>query len=56
MHKRAPALIPGAAPTLAQFFLFCKYTDTDQRYSMRDNARHVAFMAHSNGDVEGRLD
>ena len=24
--------------------------------SMSDNARRVAFMAHYNGDVEGRLD
>ena len=39
-----------------QFFSFCKYTDTDQRHSMSDNARRVAFMAHYNGDVEGRLD
>ena len=42
--------------SVERFFSFCKYTDTDQRYSMSDNARHVAFMAHYNGDVEGRLD
>ena len=39
-----------------RFFSFCKYTDTDQRYSMSDNARREAFMAHYNGDVEGWLD
>ena len=41
-------------------FCFCvpkmSCTDTDQRHSMNDNSRHVAFMAHCNGDVEGRLD
>ena len=39
-----------------RFFSLYKYSDTDQRYSMSDNARRVAFMAHYNGDVEGRLD
>ena len=42
--------------SVERFFSFCKYIDTDQRYSMSDNARRVAFMAHYNGDVEGRLD
>ena len=27
--------------SVEQFFSFCKYTDTDQRYSMSDNARGV---------------
>ena len=42
--------------SVERFFSFCKFTDTDQRYSMSDNARRVAFMAHYNGEVEGRLD
>ena len=42
--------------SVERFFLFCKYTDTDQRYSSSHNARHVAFMAHYNGDVQRRLD
>ena len=42
--------------SVEQFFSFCKYTDTDQRHAIRDNARRVAFMAHDNGEVEGRLD
>ena len=42
--------------SVERFFSFCKYTDTDQRYSMSDNAHCVAFMAHYNGDVEGWLD
>ena len=39
-----------------QLFSFCKYTDTYRRHAMIDNASRVAFMAHYNGDVEGRLD
>uniref|UniRef100_A0A7S4LGP9 Uncharacterized protein n=1 Tax=Eutreptiella gymnastica TaxID=73025 RepID=A0A7S4LGP9_9EUGL len=42
--------------SVERFFSFCKYIHTDQRYSMSDNAHRVAFMAHYNGDVEGRLD
>ena len=42
--------------SVERFFSFCKYSDTDQRYSMSDNACRVAFMAHYNGDVAGRLD
>ena len=42
--------------SVERFFSFCKYTDPGQRYSMSDNDRPVAFMAHYNGDVEGRLD
>ena len=42
--------------SVERFFSFCKYIHTDQRYSMSDNARRVAFMAHYNGDMEGRLD
>ena len=42
--------------SVERFFSVCKYTDTDQRFSMSNNARRVAFMAHYNGDVEGRLD
>ena len=32
--------------SVERFFSFSKCTDTDQRYSMSDNARRVAFMAH----------
>ena len=42
--------------SVERFFSFGKFTDMDQRYSMSDNAHCVAFMAHCNGDVEGRLD
>ena len=42
--------------SVERFFSFCKDTDTDQRYSMSDNAHRVAFMAHCNGDREGWLD
>ena len=41
--------------SVEQFFSFSKYTDTDQRHAMSDNARHVACMAHY-GEAEGRLD
>ena len=42
--------------SVERFFLFCKYTDTDQRYAMSGIARRVAFMADYNGEMEGRLD
>ena len=42
--------------SVERFFSFCKFTDTDQTYSMRDNARRVGFMAHYDGDVAGWLD
>ena len=32
--------------SVERFFSFCKYADTDQRYSTSNNARRVAFMAH----------
>ena len=31
--------------SVVRFFSFCKYTDTDQRYLMSDNAHCVAFVA-----------
>ena len=39
-----------------RFFSFYRYTNTHQRHAMSDNAHCVAFMAHYDGDVEGRLD
>ena len=44
------------AGSVERFFSFCKYADTDQRHATSDNARSVAFVAHYNVDVEGRLD
>ena len=32
--------------SVERFFSFGRYTDTGQRYSMSNNAHHVAFMAH----------
>ena len=51
-----PRLHGVGTGSVGRFFSFCKYTDTDQRYSMSDNACRVAFMAHYNGGVEGWLD